>query len=54
MENAKLTSKELKTFESLVRLGDSKELALETVIMERESEAKKEAARAFYLNAYTN
>ena len=52
-ENMKnLTSKENETFNILVKLGDSKELAFKTVVSERKNEAKKESA--FYTNAYTN
>ena len=47
-----LTSKENETFNILVKLGDSKELAFKTVVSERKNEAKKESA--FYTNAYTN
>ena len=49
-----LTSAELKTYKVLVMLGDSKELALSTVVSERENEVKKAEANEFYRNAYTN
>ena len=45
-----LTSKELKDFEVLVRLGDSMQLAYETVLSER----GKECNINFYRNAYEN
>ena len=45
-----LTAKEIETLNILVRLGDSKELALATVISERENEVNV----TFYENAYNN
>jgi hypothetical protein len=45
-----LTQEEVKEFECLVRLGDSLELAYETVLNERLKEESKE----FYRNAYEN
>lgn len=44
----KLTKKEMESFKILVRLGDSEELALETVLKERE----KEDASEFYKQGY--
>ena len=38
-----LTTKELTTFETLIKLGDDANLAYTTVINNRESEAKKQA-----------
>ena len=49
-----LTAKEEATCKRLVQNGDSKELAIKTVIDNREDEAKKEAAHDFYTFAYTN
>jgi hypothetical protein len=49
-----LTNQETKTYKILVRLGDSKELALKTVISERSKEAKKLESKSFYSNAYSN
>lgn len=43
----RLTKKQREEFEILVRLGDSKELALKTVL----SKEKKEASEMYY-NAY--
>lgn len=45
---ANLTNKELETFKILVRLGDSKELALKTVLSERQ----KQTNNQFYINGY--
>ena len=45
-----LTNKEVKLFETLVRLGDSIQLAYETVLNERTKENETE----FYRNAYEN
>ena len=45
-----LTNKEVKLFETLVRLGDSIQLAYETVLSERTKENETE----FYRNAYEN
>ena len=45
-----LTNKEAKSFETLVRLGDSIQLAYETVLSERTKENETE----FYRNAYEN
>jgi len=50
IETANLTVKEIETLNILVRLGDSKELALATVIAEREREVNV----TFYENAYYN
>jgi len=47
---SKLTSKEIMTFDSLVRLGDSIELAYETILNLRAQEDNTE----FYRLAYTN
>lgn len=49
-----LNSEEFATFERLVRLGDSIQLAYDTVIVNRENEAKKKSSMEFYRNAYTN
>ena len=50
MNTAILTEKEMKSFKSLVRLGDSEQLAFDTVINNREKESNFE----FYRNAYEN
>jgi hypothetical protein len=47
---SELTNKEVRSFETLVRLGDSIQLAYETVLNER----TKEDATNFYRNAYEN
>jgi hypothetical protein len=47
---SELTNKEVKSFETLVRLGDSIQLAYETVLNER----TKEDSTEFYRNAYEN
>jgi len=47
---ATLTTKEIETLTILVRLGDSKELALKTVLNER----GKDNSTDFYRNAYEN
>jgi len=44
-----LNETQIKTFNSLVRLGDSKELALATVLGQKTYENKE-----FYRNAYEN
>jgi len=49
-----LTSKELNTYKTLIRLGDSKELAYNTVIKFREIEAMRENSFESYRKAYTN
>jgi hypothetical protein len=49
-----LTTTEFTSFEILVRLGDSIQLAYETVIKEKENESNKKSADNFYRNAYTN
>jgi hypothetical protein len=49
-----LTATEFTSFEILVRLGDSIQLAYETLIKERESEINKKGAVNFYRYAYTN
>lgn len=46
MEN--LTTKEQETLKILIRLGDSKELALKTIISGRISEEAEEERNAFY------
>lgn len=48
VDNVVLTESEQKTVASLIRLGDSKELAIETVIKQR----SKQDATEFYHNAY--
>ena len=45
---SELTNKEVKSFETLVRLGDSVQLAYETVLNER----NEDDAMEFYRNAY--
>ena len=50
MKMTDLNQKELELFNSLVRLGDSKELALKTVISGRDNKSNV----AFYENAYCN
>lgn len=45
---SELTNKEVKSFETLVRLGDSFQLAFETVLNER----NEDDAMEFYRNAY--
>lgn len=45
---SELTNKEVKSFETLVRLGDSFQLAYETVLNERNEEDTID----FYRNAY--
>ena len=47
-KNMSLTNTEEKTGASLIRLGDSKELAIETVLNKR----SKNADTYFYFNAY--
>jgi len=49
-----LTEKETKLMERLIQLGDSKELAIKTVIAERERRVKMEAAHEDYRLAYTS
>jgi hypothetical protein len=49
-----LTTTEFTSFEILVRLGDSIQLAYETVIKERKSEINKKSAYNIYRYAYTN
>jgi hypothetical protein len=54
MTNKKtLTEKELKTYNSLVRLGDSPELALKTVLNERKTAHLKSSVE-FERFAYEN
>ena len=43
-----LTAKELQTVKSLISLGDSKVLAIQTVINDRENEAKRKAQLVDY------
>jgi len=43
-----ITAKELQTVKSLISLGDSKELAILTIINDRENEAKKQAQLVDY------
>jgi len=50
MTTTQLTASELETVKILIRLGDSKELAEQTVLNEREVEVNHE----FYRNAYSN
>lgn len=50
MKTEILTSKEIETLNILIRLGDSKELALTTVLAERENKVNV----SFYENAYNN
>lgn len=45
-----MTKEELETIKTLVRLGDSEELAIKTVLANRE----KQDTNEFYRNAYTN
>lgn len=48
---APLTDSEQRTYESLVRLGDSEDLALKTILFDR-SRARPD--HGFYHNAYCN
>jgi hypothetical protein len=47
---SKLTSKEIMNFDSLVRLGDSIELAYETILSLRGHDDNEEAYRLAYTN----
>jgi hypothetical protein len=47
-----LTAKELETYKVLIRLGDSPELAYNTVKNDSINEAMREAAKSFYQIAY--
>jgi hypothetical protein len=49
MTTTKLTTEEQRLFESLVRLGDSKELALETVLSQRNKEQSNMYYQAYCL-----
>ena len=50
--NSQLTAKETELYNSLIQLGDSKEIALNTVISFRGIEDKKEESKTAYKFAY--
>jgi len=53
MNNAKqLTDKELKTYNFCIKMGDTHELAMKSVEIARERDAKHTAADRFYRFAY--
>lgn len=54
MENIKFTKEEQETIECLIKLGDSKKLAIETVISQRISEKQQKEKDNFYRFAYEN
>ena len=49
-----LTEKETKTVETLIRLGDSKELATQTVLNDRDRKARMADAEDTYRIAYAS
>lgn len=52
MSQQTITKEEAKTVESLIKLGDNKKLAIDTVIANRENKAKQDASKQLYYKAY--
>ena len=54
MKNAALTAQQLEMVKILIRLGDSEDLAIKTVLSTTKSQNEIDEACKFYRNAYTN
>ena len=54
MKNSALTAQQLEMVKILIRLGDSEDLAIKTVLSTTKSQNEIDEACKFYRNAYTN